>query len=207
MRVLIGCEYSGAVRRAFRALGHDAWSCDLLPAEDGSPHHYQSDIFQIIASQGWDALIFFWPCTFLCRSGQQWLNRFPKKPKANILYGPARQSALREHATNFKKLLDCGIPLIGGENPKMNCHAEKIVGRSSQKIQPWEFGHGETKETHLWLRGLPPLMATDIVTGREQRIFKMSPGKNRGHERSRTYQGIASAMALQWGGNILEKAA
>jgi len=196
-RILVACEYSGAVRDAFGDLGWDAWSCDILPSETPG-NHRQCDVFGGILAEGWDALIFFWPCTYLCRSGQQWLTRTPKNPKPGILYGEPRRAALKEHAYNFRRLLTCGIPRIAGENPRMNCHAAKIVGPSSQKIQPWEFGHGECKETHLWLRNLPPLMATDLVSGREQRIFNMSPGKNRGHERSRTFAGIAKAMANQW---------
>lgn len=196
-RILVACEYSGMVRDGFAALGWDAWSCDLLPTEKPGQHR-QCDVFSGILEENWDVLLFFWPCTYLCRSGQQWLTRTPKKPEAGILYGSQRMAALKEHAHNFRRLLTCGIPHIAGENPRMNCHAAKIVGPSSQKIQPWEFGHGECKETHLWLRNLPPLMPTALVPGREQRIFKMSPGKNRGHERSRTYSGIALAMATQW---------
>lgn len=196
MRVLVGCEFSGTVRDAFLSLGHDAWSCDLLPTERPG-NHIQDDLFNHL-NEGWDILIFFWPCTYLCRSGQQWLTRTPEKPKEGILYGEPRWVALKEHAHNFRRLLTCGIPRIAGENPRMNCHAAKIVGPSSQKVQPWDFGHGECKETHLWLRNLPPLMSTDLVTGREQRIFRMSPGKNRGCERSRTFSGMAKAMAEQW---------
>lgn len=196
-RVLVACEYSGAVRNEFSKLGWYSVSCDLLPSETPG-NHRQCDVFSGILDEGWDVLIFFWPCTYLCRSGQQWLTRTPKQPKPGTLYGEPRRNALKEHAQNFRRLLDCGIPHIAGENPRMNCHAAKIVGPSSQKIQPWEFGHGECKETHLWLRNLPPLMATALMSGRDQRIFKMAPGENRGHERSRTFSGIAAAMAKQW---------
>lgn len=203
-RILVACEYSGAVRDEFAKLGWYAVSCDLLPSETPG-NHRQCDVFGGILDEGWDALIFFWPCTYLCRSGQQWLTRTPKKPKPGILYGEPRRAALKEHAHNFRRLLTCGIHHIAGENPRMNCHAAKIVGPSSQKIQPWEFGHGECKETHLWLRRLPPLMATALMSGREQRIFNMSPGKNRSHERSRTFLGIAKAMATQWTQAILQQ--
>jgi len=201
-RILVACEYSGTVRDSFAALGWDAWSCDILPSETPG-NHRQCDVFCGILSEGWNALIFFWPCTYLCRSGQTWMTRLPKKPKPEILYGEPRRKAMLESAQNFLRLLTCGIPHIAGENPRMHCHAAKIVGLSSQKIQPWEFGHGECKETHLWLKNLPPLMATSLVVGREQRLHRMSPGKNRGHERSRTFKGIAEAMAKQWSQYII----
>lgn len=204
VRILVACEFSGVVRDAFAARGHDAWSCDLLPSERPG-NHIQGDVFKIINrpfygdGDDWDMLIFFWPCTYLCRSGQQWLTRSPAKPKPDILYGEARWAALNDHAQKFRRLLDCNIKRVAGENPRMNCHAARIVGPSSQKIQPWEFGHGECKETHLWLRNLPPLMPTKLVQGREQRIFNIPPGKDRWKDRSRTFLGIANAMAAQWG--------
>lgn len=197
LRILVGCERSGIVRSAFRKRGHDAWSCDLVPADDGSEFHFQCDIFKVL-DMGWDMLIFFWPCTYLTRSGQQWIYKTPANPKPGVLYGQKRWAALLQHAKNFKKLLDCGIPKIAGENPRMNCHAQRIVGFSSQKIQPWEFGHGEVKETHLWLRNLPPLNPTKWSPERNQRIFKLGPSENRAIERSKTFQGVADAMAEQW---------
>lgn len=189
MRILIACEFSGVVRRAFRERGHDAWSCDLLPAEDGDRHHIQCDVFDVL-DMGWQMMLAFWPCTRLCNSGVRWLAE-------RNLWGP-----MRESAECFKRLLNCdSIPIRGMENPVMHKYAREIIGsRHDQVVQPWQFGHGETKATCLWLRGLPKLMPTRIVAGREARIHRMSPGKNRGHERSRTYPGIAAAMAQQWGG-------
>ena len=149
-------------------------------------------------SEEWDALILFWPCTYLCRSGKQWLTRTPKNPKPGILYGEPRWAALKEHAHNFRRLLTCGIPHIARREPANELPRREVRRAVSQKIQPWEFGHGECKETHLWLSNLPPLMATDLVTGRDQRIFNMPPGKNRDTDKIRTFSGIAEAMANQW---------
>lgn len=199
MRVLIGCEESGTVRRAFRARGHEAWSCDLLPSCDASEFHYQMDIFECIATTGpWDLFIFHWPCTFLTRAGAGWLFNTPKKPKPGILYGDPRHKAMIESAHNFKRLLDALPCPTAGENPRPYRDAIQIMGPFSQRIQPWQFGHGETKETCLWLRGLPLLVPENIVLGREQRLHRLSPGPNRARERSKTYEGIANAMVNQW---------
>jgi hypothetical protein len=185
MKILIACEFSGVVREAFRKLGHDAWSCDLLPTEIPG-QHYKGDVRDIL-NDYWDLMIFHAPCTRLCNSGVRWLH------ERNLW------SDMREAAEFFKLLLNANIPLIAGENPIPHKYAVKIIGRNyDQLIQPWQFGHGEQKATCLWLKGLPKLIPTNIVSGREQRIHKMSPGQNRGMERSRTYQGIADAMASQW---------
>lgn len=188
MRVLIGCEYSGAVRRAFRKLGHDAWSCDLLPAEDGSVFHIQGNVLDILGND-WDIGIFHPPCTRLCNSGVRWLG------ERNLW------NEMKEAALFFSKLLDAPIPRVAVENPLPHHYALEVIGRRyDQIIQPWWFGHGEMKATCLWLRNLPPLMATVVHPSREQKIWMMPPTPDRGHERSRTYAGVARAMAEQWGG-------
>lgn len=213
LRVLVGCEFSGVVRRAFRELGHDAWSCDLLPAEDGGPH-FQNDVFDVINSCIWDLLIFHWPCTHMLLSGVRWFTTIPKHPKPGILYGKDRFLAMERDASSFKSLLNCGIQHIAGENPTMCGKAQKIIGQKwSQKIQPWMFGHPESKATFLWTKDLPLLMPTNIVYDdmmklpkkERERIHYMSPGENRGLERSRTYPGIAQAMAVQYSEYILSQ--
>ena len=184
MRVLVACEYSGAVRRAFRALGHDAYSCDLLPAEDSQQFHLQKDVRNALWGM-WDLMCAFPPCTDLCSSGARW-------HKGKIADG--RQQA----ALDFVQLLmDAPIPRIAIENP-IGVISSRIR-KPDQIIQPWQFGHGETKATCLWLKNLPKLVPTNIVEGREARVHKMAPGPDRWKERSRTYEGIAKAMAEQWG--------
>ena len=182
MRVLAGCEFSGVARQAFRARGHDAWSCDLLPSEDQSPYHIQGDVLDVL-SDGWDLALFFPPCTYLACSGARWFaNRRPEQ-----------EAALQFVAT----LLDAPIPLIALENP-IGVISTRIR-KPDQIIQPWQFGHGETKATCLWLKGLPKLAPTNVVKGREARMIQMPPSPDRGRERSRTYVGIARAMAELWG--------
>ena len=183
LKVLVACEFSGVVRRAFRALGHDAWSCDLLPAEDGSPYHVQGDVRGILAMR-WDLLIAHPPCTDLSVSGAR---HFPAK------IADGRQG----RALDFVRLLlDAPIPHIALENP-ISIISSKIR-KPNQIVQPWQFGHGETKATCLWLKNLPRLVPTNIVEGREARVHRMPPGPNRWKERSRTFTGIADAMASQW---------
>lgn len=187
MKVLVGCEFSGVVRRAFRALGHDAWSCDLLPAEDGSEHHIQGDVAPVLQER-WDLAILHPPCTRLANSGVRWLNE-------RDLWVELEQAA-----AFFVKCLEVNAGKVAVENPIPHKHALKLMGRKyDQIIQPWMFGHGETKATCLWLKKLPPLKPTNIVEGRQDRVHRMSPGKDRWKERSRTYEGIAAAMAEQWG--------
>lgn len=192
MRVLVACEYSGAVRDAFRAFGHDAISCDLLSTDVPGPH-YQGDVFDILGD-GWDLMIAHPPCTYMARSGQRWLKDQPPL-KSGKLVGAERREALARAIDFFEKLLDAPIPSVCVENPK----SFLIPRPATQYIQPWQFGHGETKETGLWLRNLPPLQPTNIVEGREARIHKMPPGPDRWKLRSETYAGIALAMASQWG--------
>jgi hypothetical protein len=189
MRVLIGCEFSGRVRQAFRSLGHDAWSCDFLESEDCSPYHIIGDVVQLLTDQ-WDLAIFHPPCTYLAVSGLHWNNR-------GVMVNGRPRAELTEDALDFVRLLmDAPIPRIALENPVSVISSR--IRRPDQIIQPWQFGHGETKATCLWLKGLPRLAPTNIVEGREARIFKMPPGPSRWRDRSRTFSGIASAMADQW---------
>jgi hypothetical protein len=213
MRILIACEFSGTVRRAFRARGHDAWSCDLLPAEDDDPHHLQADVNfvlnypdRILGGQPrwmrageWDLLIAHPPCTYLTNAGARWL--YGGKGTTR---DPARWAAM-EHAARFFEMLRTfrGIPKRAIENPIMHRHAREAadIPAPSQIVQPWQFGHGEVKATCLWLAGLPRLVPTEIVSGRIPRVHHESPGPERWKARSRTYQGLAEAMAEQWGGS------
>ena len=182
--MLVACEFSGVVREAFRRLGHDAWSCDLLPAEDGSEFHYQADAFDVSYwTDRWDLMIAHPPCTHLAVSGARWFK--DKQPE-------------QVHALDFvRALLVAPIPRIALENPISIISSR--IRKPDQIIQPWQFGHGETKATCLWLKNLPKLVPTDVVEGRHARVHLMPPGPNRWKERSRTMTGIAEAMAGQWG--------
>jgi len=207
MRVLIGCERFGRVRQAFRALGHDAWSCDLVPALDGSPHHLQCDVLTVLG-QGWDLAIFHPDCTYLCNSGAKHLYRGMNKANGP---DPKRWRDMRKGARFFKTLLDCDIPKVAVENPIMLGCAKAIIGREqSQIIQPWMFGDPETKATCLWLRGLPLLIpvypqwddcrrAHNLPRGAKPKpvVHFASPGPDRRNIRSKTYPGIAQAFT-QW---------
>ena len=182
MRVLVACEYSGAVRDAFLALGHDAMSCDLLPTDVPGPH-YQGPVQDVIGD-GWDLMICHPPCTHLAVSGARWFHE--------------KREEQAEALAFVRFLLDAPIPMIALENPVSIISSH--IRPPDQYIQPWQFGHGETKKTGLWLKNLPPLMATNVVEGREARVHRMPPGPERWKERSRTFAGIAEAMASQWGG-------
>lgn len=184
MRVLVGCEFSGVVREAFRAAGHDAVSCDLLDAEDGSTHHIRGDVLAVLG-RGWDLAIFHPPCTRLTVAGARWFKGREAEQAEAILFA--------------ETLWNAPIPRIALENPIGVLSTRSTLGKPTQIIQPWQFGHGETKATCLWLKGLPRLVPTDVVEGREARVHRMPPGPNRWKERSRTYPGIAAAMAAQWG--------
>jgi len=184
MRVLIGCEESAVVRDAFRASGHDAISCDIQGTRGDSAWHITGDVFMAIKKRGpWDMLIAFPPCTYVAVSGARWFKQ---------------RIVLQQQALEFMRdLLEAPVPRIAMENP---------IGvfsswwrKPDQIIQPWQFGHGETKATCLWLKNLPSLIPTNIVSGREARVHKMAPGPNRARDRSKTYKGIAAAMAEQWG--------
>ena len=203
MRVLIACEFSGIVRRAFSARGHDAWSCDLLPAEDGSNRHITGDARDIL-NDGWDLLMVAHPpCTRLCNSGVRWLSVPPPGRTAENM-----QDELRSGAALFSAFWNAPIERIAIENPVMHKHAKALIenySKPAQSVQPWQFGHGETKRTCLWLKGLPPLTATNIVEGREARVHRMPPSPNRWRERSRFFTGIADAMASQWGTQLSQQ--
>lgn len=196
MKVLIACEYSGTVRDAFLRLGHDAMSCDLLPTDAPGPH-YQGDVFDIL-DQGWDLMIAHPPCTYLSNSGVSWLHRKPE-----------RWAQLDDGAAFFKAFLDAPIPKKCIENPIMHKYAKERIGNveQSQVVQPWMFGHMEQKATCLWLTGLPLLTPTNNVReammklsdAERQRLHYLPPSPDRWKLRSTTYQGIADAMAEQWG--------
>ncbi len=195
MRVLIACEFSGVVRRAFAARGFDAWSCDLLPAEDRSNRHIVGDARDILGD-GWDLLIAHPPCTRLCNSGVRWLSVPPPGRTLDDM-----QRDLREAADLFSAFWRAPIPRVAVENPVMHRHAKALIrdyAPPAQSVQPWQFGHGETKRTCLWLRGLPPLRSTRLVEGRDQRVHRLPPSPDRWKERSRFFPGIAAAMAEQW---------
>ena len=194
MKVLIACEYSGVVRDAFVAKGHDAMSCDLLPT-DRPGKHYQGDVRDIL-DDGWDLMVAHPPCTYLTNAGVCWLHK-----------REGRWEQMRDGAEFFKTLLEAPIPLIAVENPIMHKYAIEIIGRrQDQVIQPWMFGHMECKGTCLWLKGLPPLVPTKNVRSEmlklpkniQQRIHYTPPGPDRWKIRSKTFQGIAGAMAEQW---------
>lgn len=178
----MACEFSGRVRDAFRKLGHDAYSCDLLPTETEGPH-FQEDVFAVIEREPWDLMIAHPPCTHLAVSGARWFKD--------------KQVEQQEALEFVRRLLDAPIAKIALENPVSIISSR--IRKPTQTIQPWQFGHPETKATCLWLHGLPKLTPTDIVDGRDPRVHMMPPGPDRWKNRSRTYQGIADAMALQWG--------
>lgn len=194
MRVLVACEFSGTVRRAFAVLGHDVISCDFLPSEDDSPYHYQGDVCDML-EQKWDLMIAHPPCTYLAVSGLHWNGRIP---------GRAQKT---EEALNFVlMLMAADIPHIAIENP-VSCISSRIR-KPDQIIQPWWFGEDASKKTCLWLKGLPPLVETNRLPGdgKTRRANqtasgqnKLAPSPDRWKERSRTYEGIANAMAEQWG--------
>ncbi len=183
MRVLVACEYSGTVRDAFAALGHEAWSCDLLPTEKPG-NHMQCDVLTVL-NQGWDLMVAHPPCAHLAVSGAR---HFAQK---------AADGRQQEALDFVRALLDAPIPMIALENPVSIISSR--IRKPDQIIQPWQFGHGETKATCLWLKNLQPLSATKIVEGRKPVVHHMPPSPDRWKNRSRTYPGIARAMADQWG--------
>lgn len=197
MKVLVACEFSGTVRDAFLERGHDAWSCDLLPADKNSNRHIRGDVRDVL-NDGWDMLMVAHPpCTRLCNSGVRWLSVPPKGKTLEQMW-----HELDEGAALFSDLWNADIPRIAVENPVMHKHAkERIINyrEFSQSVQPWQFGHGEVKRTCLWLKNLSKLKPTDVVEGREARVHRMPPGPDRWKERSRFFPGIAKAMAEQWG--------
>lgn len=198
MKVLIACEFSGVVREAFKARGHDAWSCDIIDAEDGSPYHIKFDAALSFVSHGfWDLMIAHPPCTFLTNSGVRWLYKEGRQENGR---DELRWRDMAKAALFFRRMLEAPIARICVENPIMHGYARELVEADpAQIIQPWQFGHGETKATGLWLKNLPKLEPTNIVEGRQPRVHHASPGPDRWKERSRTLTGIAAAMAEQWG--------
>jgi len=191
--ILVGCEYSGKVRDAFKKLGHNAVSCDLLPS-DTPGEHYQGDIFDIANDPKWDIIILHPPCTYLCNSGVRWL--YSKKTGQ---FNMERYNNMIEAGIFFRKLKELNCEKICIENPIPHKYAKAFMGDYTQIVQPWQYGHGETKATCLYLKGLPPLEPTKIVDGRFGRMHKLGPSEDRWKIRSTTYQGIADAMAEQWG--------
>lgn len=181
MRVLVACEFSGVVRDAFLRRGHDAWSCDLLPTESPGPH-IQGDVLDVLDG-GWDLMIAHPPCTHLAVSGARWFKDKVVEQKLALDF--------------VRALLEADIDRIALENP-VSIISSKIR-KPDQIIQPWQFGHGETKATCLWLKGVSPLRETNVVDGRAARVHRLPPGPDRWKERSRTFHGIAAAMAEQWG--------
>ena len=197
MRILVGCEESQAVTKAFRALGHEAYSCDIIPCSGGHPEwHIEGDVIATIEQSEWDMGIFFPPCTYLTVTGNKWFKDQPPR-KSGALVGQARRDAREDAIFFFMRLMTCNIPKIAIENPIgiMTSRYRK----PDQVLQPWMFGHNEQKATCLWLKNLPTLTPTDIVEGREQKLHLLPPSKDRAKLRSKTYQGIADAMAQQWG--------
>lgn len=180
MKVLVACEFSGIVRDAFLNLGCDAISCDILESERTGPHIVDDVLCHL--DEGWDLLIAHPPCTHLAVSGARWFKN--------------KQTEQQEALNFVKSLLDAPIKKIALENPVSIISSH--IRKPDQIIQPWQFGHPETKKTCLWLKNLPKLIPTNIVDGREERIHNMPPSKNRWKDRSRTYHGIANAMAEQW---------
>lgn len=180
MRVLVACEFSGVVRDAFAARGHDAWSCDLIPTERPG-NHIVNHVLNII-HEGWDLMIAHPPCTHLAVSGARWFKDKLEEQAEALVF--------------VNCLLNAPIPRIALENPISIISSR--IRKPDQIIQPWQFGHGETKATCLWLKNLPKLTPTNVVEGREAKVHRMPPGPDRWKERSRTYEGIAAAMASQW---------
>lgn len=182
MKVLIACEFSGVVRDAFALRGHDAWSCDIIASERGG-QHIQKPLQKIMGIDGFDLIIAHPPCTHLAVSGARWFKD--------------KQAEQKDALEFVGFIFSLPVERLALENPVSIISS--VFRKPDQIVQPWQFGHGETKATCLWLKGLPKLQPTSIVDGREARVHKMPPSPDRGKERSRTYQGIADAMADQWG--------
>lgn len=188
MRVLVACEWSNTVRDAFLRRGHDAYSCDLQRAEHPNPNwrrHIRGDVRPLLR-EPWDLVIAHPPCTYLCNSGVRWLTE-----------EPGRVERMADALLFFRECLECNSERVCVENPVMHGYASRYVPTPSQIIQPWQYGHPETKATCLWLKNLPQLKPSDIVEGRWGRIRHLGSAGSK--ERSRTYQGVADAMAEQWG--------
>lgn len=218
MRVLVGMEYSGRVRAAFRALGHDAWSCDFGPAEDKSPYHIEGNVFDHLRD-GWELAIFHPTCTYLTCSAEWAYGDGPyhQKVRAGTLVGKARREAREQSIHDVQQLWAAPIPRKVIENPRGVLSTRWI--KPTQSIQPYDFGEDASKATCLWIDGLPPLVPTHRISGRiingverwsnqtDSGQNRLSPGANRWRDRSRTYPGIAAAFASQWGGIAMQEAA
>ena len=188
MNVLIACEFSQVVTKAFRERGHEAYSCDVLPTEGNPDWHRRAEVHALLRD-GWDMMIAFPPCTFLCNSGVRWLHE-----------RNGRWERMRQAATFFNDLLNAPIPRIALENPIQHRYARNLIRKPDQIIQPYHFGDMQSKATCLWLKNLPPLMAKfSGGEGIRQDCFKTAPSENRWQIRSRTFPSIAKAMAEQWG--------
>lgn len=215
MRVLVACEFSAVVRDAFRNRGHDAWSCDLLPTEGDPSYHIQSNALTIL-KDGWDMLIAHPPCTYLTNAGVRHLfdHVQTKNGKQAFVHGKERWKLMEEAASFFNTFKDCGIHRIAIENPIPHKYAKQLIGKYNQLIQPWMFGHKKSKAICLWLKNLPPLIPMwnmqefkgpppKRMSSKEKRdwheVHYASPGKDRWKKRSRFFEGVARAMADQWG--------
>lgn len=203
LNILLGCEESQAVCQEFRRLGHEAFSNDVIDCSGGHPEwHLKMDVYDAVNLYKWDAAIFFTPCTYSCNSGVRWL------AKDGRIINHERYNLMLEYAGMLKNMLSSYIPFVACENPIPHKYALEVIGRKyDQIIQPWQFGHGESKATCLWLKNLPKLKPTEIVEGREQRIWRLPPGEERAKERSKTYPGIARAMAEQWSEYLINQLA
>lgn len=196
----MACEYSGVVRQKFRDRGHNAWSCDILPADDNSPFHIQDDVRNYLQLP-WDLMIAHPPCTFMCNSGVSWLHK-----------DDDRWDDLKAAYEFFLELKNANIPRIAIENPIPHKYATKFIGKYTQMIQPYQYGHPEQKATCLWLKNLPRLVPTKntfyemkkLPKSEAQRIHMTPPGPDRWKIRSKTFEGIAEAMAEQWGNNPIQ---
>jgi len=196
-KVLVACEYSGRVRQSFRDRGHDAWSCDLLESEDGSEYHIQGYVDGLL-KEPWDMVIAHPPCTYLCNSGVRWLHSDPN-----------RWELMRDGALFFVECLQANSRKVAVENPVMHKYSKKVIEQHYFypepydwfSVQPWQFGDPAKKRTCFWKRGLPALEPTSNMTATDAKpdVHKASPGPNRWKDRSRTYKGIAEAIAEQWG--------
>lgn len=205
--VLVACEYTATVRDEFRKLGHDAWSCDLLPTEGDPRWHVEGDARVVVRSRPWDLLIHHSPCTYSINAGARWLYKGGKGSERD----EKRWQLMEDGARFFRQMQDSPVPKVIGENPIPHSHALKIMGRYAQIVQPWQHGDRETKATCLWLTNAEPLKPTDIVGpppryphpdyGKWARVHYTSPSPNRGLERSRFPLGLAKAFALHWGGD------
>jgi len=195
--ILVCCEESQAVTKAFRDAGHEAYSNDIQECSGGHPEwHLQMDALKALKLKKWDLVIAHPPCTYLTISANRWYKDQPARPSGTLV-GQARRDAREEAVKFFMEFVNADVPRMVIENPI--CVMSTRYQKPSQTIQPWMFGHGETKATCLWIKGLPNLVPTDVVEGREQAIWKMSPSKDRAKLRSKTYEGVAKAMVEQWG--------